>query len=101
MKTTMNGTETYDISISSSDNTFQSVLKTEWDGNFCLKSDLHGNPYPDEEVMDLIIYAILEGNILEDTLYICSQGLAWKDTYEDDDGTVERILKFVASQRLN
>lgn len=95
----MNRTETYDILITSEDKLFKSVLKTEWDGNDCLRSDVQGDLYPDNLVMDLIVYAILEGNILEDTIYICSHGVAWKDTYEDDDGTIESVLKFNASQR--
>lgn len=92
----MNRTETFEIIIRTENRSFKSVLNAKWDGNICLSSDVEGDPYPDAEVMDLIIYAILEGNILEDTLFVCSQGLTWQDTYDEHCGIVKRVLKFNA-----
>jgi len=49
--------------------------------------------------MEMITSVILEGEILADTVFVCSEGVAWESTYEEELGSIDDILKFTAVPR--
>ena len=89
-------TDIFDVTVKSHEASFDFALEAQWDDNICVGSSVSGEIFPNFDVMEMITYVILEGEILADTLFVCSEGVAWESTYEEELGSIDDILKFTA-----
>ena len=86
----------YVLTITKDQRQYTCKLLSEWRENICVHKHFEGELYPDDIVMETIEYVILEGEILQDTLYVCENGVVWQDTYEEEYGRIKDQISYQA-----
>ena len=78
-------TENYKITLNDGKSQYQASLTSEWEDRFCIKHNLIGLDPRFAEIGELVEYAVLEGGLTEDVIYLTNDGPTWIDTFEGDD----------------
>ncbi len=93
-------TENYKITLDDGKTKHQASLCSEWDGLVCIKHYLTGLNPSFAEISELISYAILEGNLTEDNIYLTDSGPSWSDVFEGNDKDIFQKIS-VRAVRVN